>query len=109
MIETVPTIDVQSYAAERDSAKPPVLVDVREPHEADFCAIDGAILIPLGQLANRIDELPKGQPLVIHCHHGRRSAQATAYLLQQGFTDVRNLEGGIDAWSVKIDPDVPRY
>jgi len=66
-------------------------------------------LIPLGEIAKRADELHREQPIVVHCHSGRRSAQAVRLLQQCGFANVYNLEGGIDAWSEFIDPTVPKY
>jgi adenylyltransferase/sulfurtransferase len=85
------------------------LVDVREPFEYEIARIDGAQLIPLGEIAERADELQRGQQIVVHCHSGTRSAQAVRLLQQRGFSNVYNLEGGIDAWSEQIDPSVPKY
>ncbi len=82
---------------------------VREPFEYEIARIDGAQLIPLGEIANRADELQRGQQIVVHCHSGTRSAQAVRLLQQRGFSNVYNLEGGIDAWSEQIDPSVPKY
>jgi len=66
-------------------------------------------LIPLGEISEQLDELEHQQPIVVHCHSGKRSAQAVRLLHQRGFTKAYNLEGGIDAWSNQIDPDVPKY
>jgi adenylyltransferase/sulfurtransferase len=66
-------------------------------------------LIPLGEISERADELRREQAFIIHCHSGRRSAQAVRLLKQRGFANVYNLEGGIDAWSDFIDPTVPKY
>ena len=85
------------------------LIDVREPFEFEIARIDGAKLIPLDEIAERAGELRLEQPIVVHCHSGRRSAQAVRLLLQRGFANVYNLEGGIDAWSDLIDPNVPKY
>jgi adenylyltransferase/sulfurtransferase len=85
------------------------LIDVREPFEFEIARIDGAKLIPLGEIGERADELRGDQTLIVHCHSGRRSAQAVRLLKQRGFTNVYNLEGGIDAWSDFIDPTVPKY
>jgi sulfur-carrier protein adenylyltransferase/sulfurtransferase len=85
------------------------LVDVREPFEYEIARIDGAKLIPLGKLTERLDELKRGRPIVVHCHSGMRSAQAVRLLQEHGFENVYNLEGGIDAWSDQIDPNVPKY
>jgi adenylyltransferase/sulfurtransferase len=85
------------------------LIDVREPSEFEIGRIDGAKLIPLGEIPERTDELHREQTLIVHCHSGRRSAQAVRLLKQRCFANVYNLEGGIDAWSDLIDPAVPRY
>jgi sulfur-carrier protein adenylyltransferase/sulfurtransferase len=85
------------------------LIDVREPFEYEIAQIDGAKLIPLGEIAERLDELEREQPIIVHCHSGMRSAQAVRLLQQRGFAKVYNLEGGIDAWSDQVDPNVPKY
>jgi adenylyltransferase/sulfurtransferase len=84
------------------------ILDVREPHEYDICRIEGSILIPLGEIPARHEELSKDADIVIHCKMGGRSAQATAYLQEKGYK-VTNLAGGILAWSDDVDPDVPKY
>jgi adenylyltransferase/sulfurtransferase len=86
-----------------------VIVDVREPFEYDIARIDGAKLLPLGELPNRLDEIPRDKKLVVMCKSGQRSANATIYLQKQGFSDVHNLEGGITAWATEIDPEMTRY
>jgi sulfur-carrier protein adenylyltransferase/sulfurtransferase len=106
---TVPEISVQELKRKMDARETLELIDVREPFEFEIARIDGAKLIPLGEIADRTDELQHEQTIVVHCHSGRRSAQAVRLLQQRGFTNVYNLEGGIDAWSDLIDPSVPRY
>jgi len=88
-----------------------LLLDVREPEEHARAQIPGARLIPLGELPERLGELSdwKRRPIVVHCHKGGRSAQACRLLSDAGFTRVTNLSGGIEAWSLTVDPDVPRY
>lgn len=88
-----------------------LLLDVRQPQEYEHVKIDGAELIPLPHLAARLSELEqhRNRAIVVHCHHGGRSMQATMFLRQQGFANVKNLAGGIDAWSLQIDPSKPRY
>jgi len=76
----------------------PLIVDVREPDEFASERIDGAVHIPMSQFVARHEELPRDRPLVMQCHSGSRSASATMYLIQRGWTDVRNLDGGIAAW-----------
>jgi rhodanese-related sulfurtransferase len=88
---------------------PPLVIDVREPHEYQYCRIDGAQLRPLRQIAAWAWELDRDAEIVLQCHTGHRSAQATLYLQRLGFTKVYNLSGGIDAWSAEVDPSVPRY
>jgi rhodanese-related sulfurtransferase len=88
---------------------PPVLIDVREPWEFEYCRIEGSVLIPLGELPARIDELPAERPLVIVCHHGNRSWYAAVMLEQAGFADVFNLRGGVEAWAAEVEPTMKRY
>jgi sulfur-carrier protein adenylyltransferase/sulfurtransferase len=106
---SVPTISVQELKRKMDAREAFELIDVREPFEFEIARIDGAKLIPLGEMAERANELHREQTLIVHCHSGRRSAQAVRLLKQRGFTNVYNLDGGIDAWSDQIDPSVPRY
>ncbi len=85
------------------------VVDVREPWEAEVAKIAGTQLIPLSEFAARAKSLPRDKPILIYCHHGGRSMQATQWLRRNGYQDVANVAGGIDAWSREIDPAVPRY
>lgn len=86
-----------------------MVVDVREPHEWEIVHLEGARLVPLGTLPDRANELPLNQDIVVHCHHGQRSAQAVQFLRTLGFKRVWNLRGGIDAWAAQVDPSLPRY
>jgi adenylyltransferase/sulfurtransferase len=88
-----------------------LLLDVREPGEHALARIEGARLLPLGQLEARAEELAewRGRRVVVHCHHGVRSARACALLRERGFERVENLAGGIDAWSLTVDAGVARY
>jgi adenylyltransferase/sulfurtransferase len=88
---------------------PLVVVDVREPQEWDICHLPGAVLIPLGELPQRLGELDPAVPVVCQCRSGIRSARAAQFLRLQGFQDVRNLTGGILAWADEVDPTVPKY
>ncbi len=92
-----------------DAGEPFELIDVREPFEYEIARIHGAKLIPLGEITERLDELSGKQPIVVHCHSGKRSEQAARLLQQRGFANVFNLEGGIDAWSDQVDPGVAKY
>jgi sulfur-carrier protein adenylyltransferase/sulfurtransferase len=86
------------------------LIDVREPTEWEIAHIPAARLIPLAELPNRLAEIPQDGDIVLHCHHGVRSMRALELLRDHaGFTRVRSLRGGIDAWSLEIDPAIPRY
>jgi len=85
------------------------LIDVREPHEYQICSIPTAKLIPLGELPKRLNELNPDEEYVMHCKGGVRSAKACDLLRQSGFKRVRNMKGGILAWSDKVDPSVPKY
>jgi molybdopterin/thiamine biosynthesis adenylyltransferase/rhodanese-related sulfurtransferase/molybdopterin converting factor small subunit len=86
-----------------------VLLDVREPHEYQICNIPQAKLIPLGDLPKRVNELDSAVEIVAHCKSGVRSAKAVDFLRQAGFRKVKNMTGGITAWSDKVDPTVPKY
>jgi len=101
---------VEELKAKMDQGERVRLIDVREQREYDVAHIEGAELMPLGQIMQWSLELPdKNEHIVLHCHHGGRSGRACQFLSQQGFTYLSNLEGGIDAWSTLIDPSVPRY
>ncbi len=103
------TITPHELKARLDKGDKLVLLDVREPWEHSLAKIEGSILIPLGTLPQALNKLDRQAEIIAYCHHGMRSADATSFLLQQGFTNVKNLVGGIDAWSVQVDPSVPRY
>jgi len=94
-------------AAER--GKSVVLLDVREHDEIEAAAVADALHIPMREIPGRIEELDRTLPLVVMCHSGGRSRRVTEFLLSNGFLNVFNLRGGIDAWSTEIDPQVPRY
>ncbi|HEY6292362.1 MAG TPA: molybdopterin-synthase adenylyltransferase MoeB [Terriglobia bacterium] len=85
------------------------LVDVREPHEFDICRIPGSLLMPLGDVPARMNELDSAQEIVVHCRSGVRSARAVDLLRKAGFRRTHNLKGGILAWSDQVDPSVPKY
>ncbi len=86
-----------------------VLLDVREPSEVEICRIDGSRHVPMGQLGDRLHELPRDRPVVVMCHHGIRSAMVVEQLRRLGIDSAVNLEGGIDAWAREIDPDMAVY
>ena len=86
-----------------------VLLDVREPFERETAVIEPSIHIPMNDVPDRVSELPRDREIVVYCHSGTRSAMVAGFLEGQGFTSVANLHGGIDAWSVQVDPKVARY
>ena len=93
----------------RSAARPPQLLDVREPYEFEICWITGAINIPMRDVPSRLDELDADTDLVVICHHGGRSMRVAMFLEQHGFANVINLQGGVDAWARSVDPDMPTY
>ena len=105
---TLPEIDTAELAADR-GRRDWCIVDVREDWERDIAAIDGTLNIPLGTIPNRINEIPTDRPVAMMCHGGIRSAQAAAFLIQNGLSGIYNVTGGIDRWSVDVDPEIPRY
>ena len=104
-------VEISARDLSRERVRKPslALIDVREPREAEIASIAGARLIPLRELAGRIDELPPDAEIVTYCHHGQRSLKAREILKGAGFANVRSLAGGIDAWAREVDPEVPRY
>lgn len=108
--EEVPfEIDVHQLRSWLDQGRKLVVLDVREPDEHQICRLDGSTLIPLRELPQRLEDLDRETLTVVHCHHGPRSSHAVTFLRQQGFARATNLGGGIDAWSLYVDPEVPRY
>ena len=104
-------IDVAAVAELRESGRDFLLLDVREDDEYAIAKIDGSLLVPMSQLRDRVGDLEEHRKrlIVVHCHHGGRSMQVTQALRNNGFDQVQNLAGGIDQWSLQIDPAVPRY
>ena len=102
-------IEVTEVKAKLDRGDKFTLLDVREPHEYQIASIPGSILIPLGEVGRRLDELDPTADIVVHCKSGMRSARACGLLKANGFEHVRNMKGGILAWSDQIDPSVPKY
>jgi rhodanese-related sulfurtransferase len=104
-LEITPT----DMKARLDRGEKLVLVDVREPWEHQLCRIDGAQLVPLGSLAASLETLPDVDEVICYCHHGMRSLDAASWLRLQGIEKAKSLAGGIERWSVEIDPRVPRF
>ncbi|MBW2269137.1 MAG: molybdopterin-synthase adenylyltransferase MoeB [Deltaproteobacteria bacterium] len=109
--EALQEVSAAEVAAARGQGDSFLLLDVREPDECEIARIEGATRIPLGDLEARVEELAswRGRRVVAHCHHGGRSAAACQILTANGFREVANLVGGIEAWSLTVDPSVPRY
>jgi len=103
------TIDSHELAALLAADAPLQLVDVREPFEREIVAIEPSLLLPLGNLGAELGAIRSDLPIVLYCHHGVRSERALRLLQKSGFTDVRHLIGGIDAYSLAIDPTMARY
>jgi molybdopterin/thiamine biosynthesis adenylyltransferase/rhodanese-related sulfurtransferase len=106
---SVPALSPKQAAERRRAGA--VFVDVREPEEWEICRVDGALHVPLGEIPLRMRQLLplREAEIVVYCHHGIRSAEAAGFLREAGFTNVRNLSGGIDRWSCEVDPSVARY
>jgi len=87
----------------------PLLLDVREPWEYDYCHLDGARLVPMNQVPQQYVNLDKEADIVVICHHGVRSYQVARFLEHYGFTKVYNLQGGMDGWARDVDPAMRKY
>jgi molybdopterin/thiamine biosynthesis adenylyltransferase/rhodanese-related sulfurtransferase len=102
-------IEVTDLKAMLDRGDKFTLIDVREPYEYQIARIPGAKLIPLGEISKRLAEISRDEDLVLHCKMGGRSAKAIGILKEAGYTRLTNVRGGIQAWSEKVDPSVPKY
>lgn len=107
--DRLPEITPEELTLELGGEEPPFLLDVREPEEWEISHLTGATLIPRGELPERLTDLTRAREIVVYCRTGSRSSQATRLLLDLGFTHVRNLKGGINAWAQRIDPSLPVY
>jgi rhodanese-related sulfurtransferase len=103
------TITPEQFEARRRAGDDLLLVDVREPVEYEVARVEGSSLLPLSLFDEWAPSLDRERETVFICHHGIRSAQVCAFLSRQGFERIYNLAGGIDRWSVEVDPTVPRY
>ena len=105
------TVDISVEKLERrhDAGEDLLLLDVREPEELAIAAIPWATVIPMAEVPSRMNELPRDKAVVVMCHHGSRSDRVAQFLNANGYDNAVNLDGGIDAWSLAIDPNVPRY
>lgn len=111
--QSIPQISVEEFAVQRANGSPLQMIDVREPHELAIASLDGFINLPLSQFEQWSEQVPTmldpHAETVVMCHHGMRSAQMCQWLMHQGFTDVKNLAGGIAAYAAHVDPSVPQY
>ncbi|MEO5372754.1 MAG: rhodanese-like domain-containing protein [Alphaproteobacteria bacterium] len=102
-------MEVEDLARRLRAPDPPLVLDVREPWETRICALPGSLMVPMGQLGAELGALPRDRPLVVLCHHGVRSWHVTSWLRRNGFANVINLRGGIDAWARRVDPGMSIY
>lgn len=103
-------ITAKELKAKMDAGEDFQLIDVREPGEFAYAKIEGAKLIPLGQIISRMDEIDPSRETIVQCKAGGRSAMAIQAMRQAGFTgELKNLVGGITAWSNDVDPKIPKY
>jgi rhodanese-related sulfurtransferase len=116
MSQPSPTIELTSADAAKQvknaaACTQPLLLDCRTAEEYAIAKIEGAVLIPMQEIAERLSELEpwRDKPIIVHCHHGVRSLRVTHFLRDKGFPQAQSMKGGIDAWSVEVDPSVPRY
>jgi rhodanese-related sulfurtransferase len=107
-MKQISAADLAAWLADAKRERP-VLLDVREPWEYEKARIDGARLVPMGEVPARLSEIDTQAEVVAICHHGGRSQQVAMFLEKNGFKRVHNLVGGMDAWSRSIDPAVPLY
>ena len=105
MIRDLAPKEFQDYLVDNEV----ILIDVREQWEFDICQIKGAILMPMGEIAESYVNLNKDSKIALYCHSGIRSMHVADFLLSQGFQSLANLQGGIDAWAQEIDTTVERY
>jgi rhodanese-related sulfurtransferase len=116
MSQPSPTIEITSADAGKqlkntDASMRPLLLDCRTAEEHAIAKIEGSVLIPMQEIGERLAELEpwREKPIIVHCHHGVRSLRVTHFLRERGFSQAQSMKGGIDAWSVEVDPSVPRY
>lgn len=107
MVEEISAVELKKKLDDGDDFQ---LIDVRQPDEYAFAKIDGAKLIPLGEIPSRMGELDPNKEVILHCKMGGRSARAIEFLQANGYTGpLKNLRGGITAWSNEVDPKIPKY
>jgi rhodanese-related sulfurtransferase len=102
-------IGVDELATMRAAGVAHTILDVREPWEIEICGFEGALEVPLGSLPGRLAEIPGEHPLIVVCHVGQRSLLAADWLRRADHPTARSLRGGVEAWALEIDPEMPRY
>jgi rhodanese-related sulfurtransferase len=108
-VPAVREVSAEEVKARIDAGTAPVLIDVRELWEHQIANIAQATLIPMNSIPARMDELDRSAEIVVFCHHGTRSLNVATYLAQHGFTNVKNLTGGIDSWARRVDRNIRTY
>jgi rhodanese-related sulfurtransferase len=110
-IEISPTATAERLRGNAATTRATLILDCRTAEEHATARIDGSVLIPMQEIAERLSELEpwRDRPIIVHCHHGVRSLRVTHFLRDKGFSQAQSMKGGIDAWSVDVDPSVPRY
>lgn len=102
-------ISVEDLARWRREGRDFVLLDVREPDEVAAAVLSDSVMIPMREIPARSNELPADKPIAVLCHHGGRSERVALFLTSRGFSDVSNVDGGIDAYASRVDSSIPRY
>ena len=102
-------ISAAELKARMDAGTAPLLIDCRWPQEFEINRLPGAVLVPMDRAAEMVEEYDSAAEIVVYCHHGIRSLNVAMFLRSQGFMNTRSLAGGIDLWSERIDPSVPKY
>lgn len=105
----IPEVPAQEVKRLLEKGDPLILLDVREHDEVAMASIKGAVHIPMGEVGHHLADLPKDKDIVVFCHMGSRSLMVAYQLKRRGFARVFSMEGGIDAWSRDVDPQVPQY
>ena len=113
MIDQIQPSQLSDWIQSKAAHGTAVVLDVREPYEVQTASVTAngfeLLTLPMGSIVEKISELDKGRPIACLCHHGSRSMQVAAFLSSQGFTQLANIAGGINAWSSQVDPSVPTY
>ena len=106
---SIQVLSPQALKVALASTTPPLVIDVRTKSEHDIAHLAPSVLLPMDEITSRWSELPRDRDLVLICHHGIRSMHVAMWLESKGFTRLFNLTGGLDQWSLQIDPNIPRY